>query len=55
MNNNNSSNFGADLKKYVKEDKDIKYAEIKLGGGITICASVLNIEDKVKETSERCM
>jgi len=57
MNNkNNVSNFGADLKKYVNTNEDMqKNVEVKLGNGITLCASVFSVKDLVKEADEKCV
>ena len=57
MNNkNNVSNFGADLKKYVNTDEDMQQnVKVKLGNGITLCASVFSVNDLVKESDEKCM
>lgn len=56
MNNKNSvSNLTNDLKKYVKEDKEVQNATIKLGDNIVLCASVFSFNEKVKESSDLSM
>jgi|GEM_PF-3183607 len=52
-NKNNVSSFGADLNKYVNDDKDMqKNSKAKLSDSITVFARVLNINDLVKKQTK---